>query len=69
MLELFSLKQKVAVVTGASRGLGKPMAMGLAAAGAHVALVARDADKLNAVRDEIVAAGGERNGCADRSGR
>lgn len=59
MLELFSLKQKVAVVTGASRGLGKPMAMGLAAAGAHVALVARDADKLNAVRDEIVAAGGE----------
>ncbi len=59
MLELFSLKQKVAVVTGASRGLGKPMAIGLAAAGAHVALVARDADKLNAVRDEIVAAGGE----------
>lgn len=59
MLELFSLRQKVAVVTGASRGLGKPMAMGLAAAGAHVALVARDADKLNAVRDEIVAAGGE----------
>ena len=59
MLELFSLKQKVAVVTGASRGLGKPMAMGLAAAGAHVALVARDADKLNAVRDEIVAAGGD----------
>ena len=58
MLELFSLKQKVAVVTGASRGLGKPMAIGLAAAGAHVALVARDADKLNAVRDEIVAAGG-----------
>jgi gluconate 5-dehydrogenase len=59
MLELFSLKQKVAVVTGASRGLGKPMAMGLAAAGAHVALVARDADKLNAVREEIVSAGGE----------
>ena len=59
MLELFSLKQKVAVVTGASRGLGKPMAIGLAAAGAHVALVARDADKLNAVRDEIVAAGGD----------
>ena len=59
MLELFSLKQKVAVVTWASRGLGKPMAIGLAAAGAHVALVARDADKLNAVRDEIVAAGGE----------
>ena len=41
MLELFSLKQKVAVMTGASRGLGKPMAKGLAAAGAHVVLVAR----------------------------
>lgn len=59
MLELFSLKGKVALVTGASRGLGKPVAIGMAAAGAHVALVARDASKLEAVRDEIVRAGGE----------
>jgi gluconate 5-dehydrogenase len=58
MLELFSLRGKVAVVTGASRGLGKPMAKGLAAAGAHVVLVARDAAKLAAVQDEIVAEGG-----------
>lgn len=58
MLELFSLQDKVAVITGASRGLGKPMAKGLAAAGAHVVLIARDADKLNEVRDEIIAAGG-----------
>jgi gluconate 5-dehydrogenase len=59
MLELFSLKQKVAVITGASRGLGKPMAKGLAAAGAHVVLVARNEGKLNAVRDEIIAEGGQ----------
>ena len=32
MLELFSLHDKVAVITGASRGLGRPMAKGLAAA-------------------------------------
>jgi gluconate 5-dehydrogenase len=59
MLELFSLKGKVAVITGASRGLGKPMALGLAAAGAHVVLVARDAAKLDATRDAILAAGGQ----------
>lgn len=58
MFNLFSLKDKVAVITGASRGLGKPMAKGLAAAGAHVVLIARDADKLAEVRDEIVSAGG-----------
>lgn len=59
MLELFSLEGKVAVITGASRGLGKPMAKGLASAGAHVVLVARDQQKLELVREEIVAAGGK----------
>lgn len=59
MLELFSLTGKVAVITGASRGLGRPMAKGLAAAGAHVVLIARDEARLEEVRAEIVAAGGQ----------
>ncbi len=59
MLELFSLKQKVAVITGASRGLGRTMAKGLAGAGAHVVLIARDEAKLVEVRDEILAEGGQ----------
>ena len=57
MLEMFSLKGKVALLTGASRGLGKPMAIGLAKAGAHVVLVARDETELISVREEIVRQG------------
>ena len=43
---MFDLSGKVALVTGASRGLGWAMAQSLAAAGAHVILNARDADAL-----------------------
>jgi 2-deoxy-D-gluconate 3-dehydrogenase len=41
--ELFSLKNKIAVVTGANTGLGQAMAVALAAAGADIALVGRSA--------------------------
>jgi NAD(P)-dependent dehydrogenase (short-subunit alcohol dehydrogenase family) len=52
------LSGKAAIVTGASRGIGAATARALAAAGASVALAARDADALQHVADEIVAAGG-----------
>ena len=54
-----TLSGKVAVITGASKGLGKAMALSLAAAGARIALVSRDQSKLEAVAQEIRAAGGE----------
>ena len=49
---------KLALVTGASRGIGAATAEALAAAGAHVILVARTASALEAVDDRIHAAGG-----------
>ena len=50
---LFDLKNKVAVVTGASYGLGVTFAETLAQAGAKVALAARSAEKLAAVAEKI----------------
>jgi NAD(P)-dependent dehydrogenase (short-subunit alcohol dehydrogenase family) len=52
------LDGRVALITGASKGLGKAMALALAGAGAKVALVSRNADQLNAVAKEIEGAGG-----------
>jgi NAD(P)-dependent dehydrogenase (short-subunit alcohol dehydrogenase family) len=54
-----SLKGKVAVITGASKGLGKAMALALAGGGARLALVARNEKQLNAVAEEAQAAGGQ----------
>ncbi len=56
--ELFNLKGRVALVTGASSGLGTQFARALADNGAAVALVARRVDRLSALRDEIEAKGG-----------
>ena len=53
------LAGQVALVTGASQGLGRAIAEALAAAGAAVALVARSADKLADVAAGITAAGGQ----------
>ena len=53
------LSGRTAVITGASRGLGKAMAMALSAAGAQIALVARDVERLQAVRDAITEQGGK----------
>jgi NAD(P)-dependent dehydrogenase (short-subunit alcohol dehydrogenase family) len=53
-----TLANQVAIVTGASRGIGNATAHALANAGASVALAARDAARLDALADEIEAAGG-----------
>jgi 3-oxoacyl-[acyl-carrier protein] reductase len=53
-----NLNGQAALVTGASRGLGKSIALALAAAGAKVACVARGRDKLKETADAIAAAGG-----------
>ncbi len=55
---LFDLSDRVAVVTGASRGLGRAMAIGLAQAGASVVVASRRLDACQLVVDEIAADGG-----------
>src|ERR1700761_1727075 len=52
------LSGRIALITGASKGLGKAMALALAGAGATVALVSRDAEKLQEVAREVQEGGG-----------
>jgi NADP-dependent 3-hydroxy acid dehydrogenase YdfG len=54
-----SIKGKVALVTGASSGIGAATALKLAEAGARVGIAARRTDKLESLRSEIVSKGGE----------
>ena len=58
------LQDKVALVTGGSRGIGKGIAARLAQAGAEVVLTARSAEAAQASADEIVGAGGQARGIA-----
>jgi 3-oxoacyl-[acyl-carrier protein] reductase len=57
--DIFSLNGRVALVTGASSGLGVQFARALADNGAAIALVARRADRLKALKDEIEGKGGK----------
>jgi gluconate 5-dehydrogenase len=54
-----SLDGKIALITGASKGLGKAMALALSQAGATIALVSRDEAKLQGVKREIEDSGGK----------
>jgi 3-oxoacyl-[acyl-carrier protein] reductase len=54
-----SLKDKIALITGASKGIGKALAIGFAAAGASVSCAARTRELLNTTVDEINEKGGK----------
>ena len=54
---IFGLKDQIAIVTGASQGIGRTLAIALAQAGADIALVSRTRSDLEAVAKEIEAAG------------
>jgi 2-deoxy-D-gluconate 3-dehydrogenase len=58
LLELFSLRDRVALITGAGGDIGRAISQGLATAGATIALNGRSADKLATIQHEIQEGGG-----------
>lgn len=62
LTEILSLEGQNAVVTGASRGIGRSIAVALARCGAQVALLGRDKEKLSETQVEIAKFGGK-SGC------
>ena len=69
MSDLFSLKDTVVIVTGASRGIGEAIAVRLAEHGAAVVLVARKPDALHAVVERITRSGGRALGLPAHTGK
>ncbi len=57
-MKCYNLKEKVAIVTGASRGIGESIATRLSSCGAKIILIARNADKLKIVQERITSQGG-----------
>lgn len=62
--DLFDLSGKIALVSGASRGIGEAVARLLAEQGAHVIVSSRKIEDCQAVADDIAAAGGSAEACA-----
>ncbi len=68
-LQRFSLSGRCALITGGSRGIGRAVALAMAAAGAKVAVCARHLDGCEAVAAEITARGGQAIAIAGNVGR
>jgi len=65
----FNLSGRVALVTGASRGIGESIARTLSAYGAEVILTSRKIDGLKSVEDKIISAGGKASSIACHAGK
>jgi len=57
-VQCYNLKDKVAIVTGASRGIGEAIAIQLSNSGANIILIARKTNKLKVVQETIISQGG-----------